>query len=107
NDLFGSNVSSRGTLVYRIDDTHSVKLIAGQSYRAPSFFELYFQTPANTVYGNPALEPETSDSVELAYVTTMRRVFLQALLYHAGYDGKIFRQRRLPADPRDRSLVYV
>jgi outer membrane receptor protein involved in Fe transport len=107
NDLFGSNISSRGTLVYSIDETNSLKLILGQSYRAPSFFELYFQTPANTVYGNPMLRPETSDSVELAYLTSVRSLFLQALLYHARYDGKIFRQRRVPDDPRDRSTVYV
>jgi outer membrane receptor protein involved in Fe transport len=107
NELYGANVSARGTLVFSIDASNSLKLIAGQSYRAPSFFELYFQTPMNTVYGNPDLAPETSDSLELAYVTSFKRVFAQALVYHARYKDKIFRVRRLPQHPIDRSLVYV
>jgi outer membrane receptor protein involved in Fe transport len=107
NELFGANVSARGTLVFSINDTNSLKVIAGQSYRAPSFFELYFQTLQNTVYGNPDLEPETSDSIELAYVTSFKKLFLQALLYHARYEDKIFRVRNRPQDPNDRSLVYV
>ena len=107
NELFGANLSSRGTLVYSIDDTNSLKLIVGQSYRAPSFFELYFQPPTATVYGNLDLEPETSDSFEVAYVTSFRKVFAQALLYHARYDNKIFRVRRLPFSSTDRALIYV
>ena len=107
NELFGSNLSCRGTLVFGIGRTSSLKLIAGQSYRAPSFFELYFQPPNNTVWGNPDLEPETSDSYELAYVTSFGRLFGQALVYHAQYKNKIFRQRRAPLDPRDRSTIYV
>jgi outer membrane receptor protein involved in Fe transport len=107
NELFGSNLSGRGTLVYSLNDTNSVKVIVGQSYRAPSLFELYFQPPTNTVFGNLNLKPETSDSFELAYVTSFKKVFAQALLYHARYDGKIFRVRRATADPLDRSLIYV
>jgi outer membrane receptor protein involved in Fe transport len=93
-----------------VDARNSVKLIWGQSYRAPSLFELYFQTPQNTVYGNLALEPETGDTLELAYVTSFRGVFVQALAYHARYDRRIARVPRYPrlvSDPRDTSTAYV
>lgn len=107
NELFGSNVSSRGTLVYKFNPASSLKAIIGQSYRAPSFFELYFQTPTNTVYGNTNLKPETSTSFELAYLRRMGNWFGQVLAYHAIYEDKIFRTRRLPNDATDRSLAYV
>lgn len=110
NEFFGSNVSSRAAAVFTVNDRNSLKLIWGQSYRAPSLFELYFQTPQNTVYGNLDLQPETSSSVELAYVTTFRGLFLQALVYHASYDNKIARVPRYPrfvSDPKDTSTVYV
>jgi outer membrane receptor protein involved in Fe transport len=107
NDLFGSNLSARGTLVYTLNDRNSLKFILGQSYRVPSFFELYLLPSGPTVYGNNMLEPETSDSIELAYVTSFRNLFAQALVYHARYDKKIFRNRRFPDHPTDRSLVYT
>jgi outer membrane receptor protein involved in Fe transport len=107
NDLFGTNLSSRGTLVYTLNERNSLKFILGQSYRVPSFFELYLLPSGPTVYGNNRLEPETSDSIELAYVTSFKQLFAQALVYHARYDKKIFRNRRFPDNPADRSLVYL
>lgn len=110
NEFFGGNLSSRAALVFAANEKNSLKLIWGQSYRAPSLFELYFQTPQNTVYGNLDLEPETSNTLELAYVTSFRGLFLQALAYHARYDNKIARVPRYPrlvSDPRDTSTAYV
>lgn len=93
NKLFGTNVSSRATMVWRLGKRNSVKLIWGQSYRAPSFFELYFQTELLTVFGDENLLPETSNSFELSYLTSFGKVFIQALGYYATYDNKIFRIR--------------
>jgi len=91
NELFGTNLSNTGSAVFRINDENSLKLMIGQSYRAPSLFELYFQTPTMTVLGNENLDPELSTSFELAYLTSFRNLFVQALGYHAVYDNKIFR----------------
>lgn len=110
NELFGGNLSSRAALVFAANEKNSLKLIWGQSYRAPSLFELYFQTPQNTVYGNLDLKPETSDTLELAYVTSFRGLFLQALAYHATYENKIARVSRYPrftSDSKDTSTVYM
>lgn len=107
NELFGNNLSSRSSLVYSFDEKNSVKLIWGQSYRAPSLFELYFRTPTNTVFGNTSLNPETSNSFELSYLTAFDNFFIQALVYHATYENKIFRTRRLPNSDTDKSTIYV
>ncbi len=110
NEFFGSNVSSRAAAVYALGDQNSLKLLWGQSYRAPSLFELYFQTPDNTVYGNLSLKPETSDSLEAAYVASFGKVLVQALAYHARYENKVTRVRRYPdfvSNPKDTSLIYV
>jgi outer membrane receptor protein involved in Fe transport len=102
-----SNLSADGRADYTLDPRNSVALLAGQSYREPSLFELYFHTSSNTVYGNTALLPETSTAYQFVYTHRDGPVEMQATLYHASYDHKIFRTRRLPDDPVDRSLVYV
>jgi outer membrane receptor protein involved in Fe transport len=109
NELFAGNLSLRGTVVYKVAARQSVKLVAGQSFRAPTLFELYFQTPFATesIQGNPDLEPETSDSLEVSYQLARGPLYLQALAYHARYDDKIFLVRLDPDDPNDRSLGYV
>ena len=91
NELFGGHVSTRGTLVYELNNKNSLKLVYGTSYRSPSLFELYFQTSSNTVFGNINLEPEESNSLELSYLTSFSNFFVQALVYRASYTNKIFR----------------
>ncbi len=110
NELFGGNLSSRATFVFKLGTKSSIKLNAGQSYRVPSLFELYFQTPTNTVWGNTELKPEKNNTIELAYLGSFGDLFLEALVYHADYHDRIFRTRRYPtfvSDPTDTSTVYV
>ncbi len=112
NQLAGSNVSSRLTAVYSLGSHNSFKLIGGQSFRAPTLFELYFLTNSFTVFGNPELKPEKATSIELAHTIgfgAFGEYFLQTLLYHARYEDKIARVRRYPlvvSDPADRSVMY-
>jgi len=107
NELYGHNISSRTTLVYSLDEINSFKLIWGQSFRAPSLFELYFATSSKTVFGNTALDPEKSTAIEFAYLTSFDRFFVQALVYYSTYENKIFRVRRNPASTTDKSTIYV
>ncbi|MDM8557228.1 TonB-dependent receptor [Candidatus Parabeggiatoa sp. HSG14] len=90
NEFYGTDYSSRGTLVWTLSQRNSVKFIAGQSYRAPSLFEIYLYSPGRVV-GNPNLEPEKSTSYELAYLTSFNNFFIQALVYYADYENKIRR----------------
>jgi outer membrane cobalamin receptor len=94
NSLFGGNVSSRGTVGYRITHRDAVKFIAGQSYRSPSLFEMFTATP--NISGNLDLKPETSDSVELVYQHAQGGFYTQIGGYWAKYDHKIFRQKGTP-----------
>ncbi|MEK7435039.1 MAG: TonB-dependent receptor [Cyanobacteriota bacterium] len=107
NELFGNNISSRGTLVYPLSDKNSLKFIFGQSYRTPSLFELYFETPEKTVFGNKNLKPETSNSYELSYLTSFDKFFIQTLVYHADYQNAISRTKRLKDDAKDTSTMYT
>lgn len=107
NSIVGSNISSELHIDRQAGHDDRVSFFAGQSYRAPSLFELYFHTATNTVFGNTELRPETSTSFEAAWVHTSGPFEVQVGVYHAVYDDKIFRTRRLPNDPVDRSLVYV
>jgi len=92
NEIFGNNVSSRGTLAYSVNKNNTIKFIAGQSFRTPSFFELYFRTPdSTTAVGNDDLEPEKADTLELAYQYAEKNFYLQALAYHSIYKNKIHR----------------
>lgn len=93
NELFGINVSSRGTLMYSFSENRSLKFIAGQSYRSPSLFELYIVGRNNVIIGNPNLQPEQSTSYELAYVKAVGNFFVQGSIYYADYENKIFRGR--------------
>jgi len=94
NSLAGGNVSSRGTVGYRITHRDAVKFIAGQSYRSPSLFEMYTASP--NISGNLDLKPETSDSVELVYQHAQGGLYTQIGGYWAKYDHKIFRQKGTP-----------
>lgn len=96
NENAGTNVSPRATALWSFLPGQSVKLIAGQSYRAPSLFEQFFLNnapgaPGRTLSGNPDLKPETATSVEAAYVGQVGSVGWQALGYWAKYDDKIAR----------------
>jgi outer membrane cobalamin receptor len=107
NSLSESNLSGEASVERRVTPKDGVAVVAAQSFRAPSFFELYFRPATNTVFGNLALEPETSTSYALVWTHTTGNLDAKATVYHARYENKIFRTRRLPADPVDRSLVYV
>jgi outer membrane receptor protein involved in Fe transport len=89
-----SNVSSRGSVVYSFNDVNSVKLIAGQSFRTPSLFEINPPSAGLTTFGDPNLKPETSNSVELDYDSKIGDLFVQADAYYATYNDLITRVQR-------------
>ena len=65
-DDFGSNLSLRGGAIFKINESHSLKLLYGEAFRAPSFIE----TRAGIASGgisNPDLEPEMVETSELGW----------------------------------------
>ncbi len=104
NELFGENTSSRATVLRRLSEDSSVKLIFGQSFRAPNLFELYFMTPGKTVFGADNLSPEKSTSGELSYQTVVGDCYIQAVAYRSEYDDVIF--RTIGSVTLDSGVVY-
>jgi iron complex outermembrane receptor protein len=63
---FGNTVNPRLALVWQTRADLTSKLLYGRAFRPPSFGELYAQNnPTGT--GNPDLDPETIDTLELAF----------------------------------------
>jgi outer membrane receptor for ferrienterochelin and colicins len=62
---FGGTTNPRAALIYTPWEKTSFKLLYGQSFRAPNFFELYYAAPGNEA--NPSLRPETVKTTELVW----------------------------------------
>lgn len=63
---FGHTINPRVSLLWNMTEQLNLRLIYGQAFRAPSFTEQKQQNSA-IFNGNPDLEPETIDTVELAF----------------------------------------
>lgn len=63
----GSQLSPRMGLVQQLNQQHSIKLLFGESFRAPSESELNLQNNP-VLLGNPELEPESVKSWDLVWV---------------------------------------
>ncbi len=70
---FGSQLSPRSTLIFNPTDRSAYKIIYGNAFRTPIVNEL---TGSPNIVGNPDLNPELLDSLELVYM-------------YYGYDSKI------------------
>lgn len=77
---FGSSVSPRAGLVWRLPRGLNVKALYGRAFRAPSFTELYTQLPAGVV-GNPDADPSIIHTVEGAVGYRARNVRLTATYF--------------------------
>ncbi len=69
--IYGNHFSPKISLMWAATHTSRIRLSYGQGFRAPSFKELYLTLHVDevnlTITGNPRLEPETSESVNLDY----------------------------------------
>lgn len=62
---FGGAFNPRLALVWQTTDRLTSKLMYGEAFRAPSYFELYSRTEASV--GNDGLKPELSKTWDLAF----------------------------------------
>lgn len=97
NSVVGNNISSRITLSYKFNEKHSLRIISGQSFRAPTMLELYFDHP--TVTGNLNLKPEKSTSYEISHTIGKKYLFTQIIAYYSRYDHFIQRYTPLTGPP--------
>lgn len=108
NDAFGSNLSSRASGVFQLDEQQSLKVIWGQSFRAPALLEQYMAIPG-VAYGRADLAPETSTTLEVAYLRAFDCALIQVLAFTSDFRNKLYRTRRYPdfsSDPADPSVIY-
>lgn len=82
NERWGSVVTPRLALRYRLTDGFSLRAVAGRGFRAPDFKELYLRftndAAGYAVYGNTELEPESSTNVGAGLEWTGGRLFARA-----------------------------
>jgi len=99
---FGGSTNPRAGLIYQPFSNTAVKLLYGESFRAPNAYELYYAGYGEQ--GNPNLKPETVKTTEL--------VFEQ--YFHGGVrtlvSGYFYPVRNLisqATDPTNGNIVYV
>jgi outer membrane cobalamin receptor len=81
NSMVGSEVSPRGSIVYSINDTESIKLLYSQGFNAPTFR----QSAATDSFGLPLdndIEAETIRTWDLAYTKTANQLHYVLNVFH-------------------------
>jgi len=98
NSIYKAQLSPKASLVVTLGNFF-FKGIWGQGFKAPSLHELYYFRK-NAYYGNPSVEPETSNSIE-AQIGYNKRGFLDIELtfFRTGIDNVISYSKK--TDPDD------
>lgn len=83
------NFSSRAGVVYNPQTDLFIKLLYGESFRVPTYFEK--GVASANVLGNPGLQPEESNSWDFIVSKQFSHVYLTVDLYQLEIDDKITR----------------
>lgn len=95
---FGSTINPRVALVWQTTYALTTKLLYGKAFRAPSFIEQFSNQETPSFQGNPGLNPETINTLELAFDYQPRSNFSGKLnLFHYWYNGIIRPVEDLPS----------
>jgi outer membrane receptor for ferrienterochelin and colicins len=70
---FGGTTNPRAALIYQPTEKTDFKLLYGQSFRAPTAFELYANS--GVIQANPLLKPETARTMELVFEQALPQGF--------------------------------
>ena len=84
-----NDTSSRLGWVYQLNKQNSFKVLYGEAFRVPTYFEK--QVSSSSVLGNPDLEPETSKSFDLVWVQLSKRWQWEVNPFIMEIDNKITR----------------
>jgi outer membrane receptor protein involved in Fe transport len=87
NSAFGSIVNPRLTAVYHLTDILSLSGNLARAYRAPSFLELFYQSP--TFNGNPDLSPEKGWTTDLGAAFRLEHETIQATYFRSQIKDRI------------------
>lgn len=84
-DLFDSMYSYRFGSVNRLNEHNSIKTVLSRSCRAPSYVESFQTAQEGLKQGNPNLEPEIMDIVEIAYIFKDTLNILRTNLFYSQF----------------------
>lgn len=84
NEAFGEELTGSLALGYALGDHHTLRASYGTAFRAPTFNELFFPG-----FGNPELDPERSESVELGVRGQFERGFWDLAIYQTEVEDLI------------------
>jgi iron complex outermembrane receptor protein len=100
---FGGTTNPRAALIYAIDRSTTLKGLYGRAFRAPTYYELFYQDDGQTQKTSPSLRPETISSFELVAERQFTPTFRGRVSgYHFDASGLI----RLTTDTADGLLVF-
>ena len=83
---FGSHVTPRLSMIYMLEDNEAINLLYGNAFRAPVASEV---TSSGAIQGNPELEPETIDTLELVWMKQKHAYFYNATLFASEWKDAI------------------
>ncbi len=84
NEAFGEETTGSLALGYEVSEHHTLRASYGTAFRAPTFNELFFPG-----FGNPELNAETSDTLEIGVRGQFNRSFWDLALYQTDIDNLI------------------
>ena len=95
---FGNQASPRLGVIYNPTPRSAIKLLYGRAFRAPTSFELYVQPISSTTgtQGNPELEPEILDSVELVFMQSGRNWKSNLIIFENHWEEAVVYQPMTP-----------
>ena len=98
---FGGTTNPRADLIYQPREGTTLKFLYGQSFRAPTAYELYYSAMGQEP--NPNLQPETAKTTELVWEQSLAKNFH---LVVSGYDYPIRGVISVVTDPETGALIY-
>ncbi|MCB8890219.1 TonB-dependent receptor domain-containing protein [Vreelandella malpeensis] len=84
NESYGDEVTGSVALGFDLDAHHTLRASYGTAFNAPTYNQLYYPG-----FGNPDLESETSETVEVGARGQYARFFWDAALYQTDIDNLI------------------
>jgi iron complex outermembrane receptor protein len=100
---FGGTTNPRVAVIYKPFKNSTLKLLYGQSFRAPTAFETYYALPGSQE-GNPHLKPETARTTELVWEQAFRK---SISLVISGYYYPVRGVIQAGTDPDSGEIVYL
>ncbi len=98
---FGNHAAPRAGLVWEYDHVNTLKLLYGESFRAPSRSETDITNSA-AVLANPDLEPEVAKTTEIVWLHQPENVSLSATWFYTELTDVIITLASLPGQPSGR-----